>query len=66
MPCSRTPPSSFASGLPLPLIQFIGNVVGALAVQIVCNKKSVERHELLQFISVILRQQAAQSPGACA
>jgi len=49
----------FAQGLPLELILFIGNVVGALAVQIVCNKKSVERHELLQFISVILQQQDA-------
>lgn len=55
----------FAKGLPLPLIQFIGNVVGALAVQIVCNKKSVEKHELLQFISVILQQQETQQRAVC-
>ncbi|PKN06776.1 MAG: hypothetical protein CVU73_15405 [Deltaproteobacteria bacterium HGW-Deltaproteobacteria-8] len=53
----------FAQGLPLELLQFIGNVVGALAVQIVCNKKSVEKHELLQFIAVILQQDvSARSP----
>jgi len=52
----------FARGLPLELILFIGNVVGALAVQIVCNKKSVEKHELLQFISVILQQQHMHPP----
>ncbi|SNS18602.1 ADP-heptose synthase, bifunctional sugar kinase/adenylyltransferase [Humidesulfovibrio mexicanus] len=54
----------FACGLPLELIQFIGNVVGALAVQIVCNKKSVEKHELLQFISVILQRKDPTPSGA--
>lgn len=52
----------FTTGLPLELTQFIGNVVGALAVQIVCNKKSVEKHELLQFISVILKQDNPPRP----
>lgn len=42
-------------GLPLDLISFIGNAVGALAVQIVCNKKPVEKDELLEFIGGILR-----------
>jgi len=40
----------FAKGMPLDLVSFIGNAVGALAVRIVCNKKSVEKHDLLQFI----------------
>jgi bifunctional ADP-heptose synthase (sugar kinase/adenylyltransferase) len=45
----------FAKGMPLDLVSFIGNAVGALAVQIVCNKKSVEKHELLEFIHTILK-----------
>lgn len=44
----------FALGLPLELISFIGNTVGALAVQIVCNKKPVEKQELLEFIRALL------------
>ncbi|MBI3793711.1 MAG: hypothetical protein HY280_03155 [Nitrospinae bacterium] len=44
-----------ASGLPMELVSFIGNVVGALAVQIVGNKKSVEKHELLEFIHTIMK-----------
>jgi rfaE bifunctional protein kinase chain/domain/rfaE bifunctional protein nucleotidyltransferase chain/domain len=45
----------FAVGLPLDLVSFIGNAVGALAVQIVGNKKSVEKHELLEFIHNLLK-----------
>ena len=45
----------FAQGMPLELVSFIGNAVGALAVQIVCNKKSIEKHELLEFIDTILK-----------
>jgi len=45
----------FAQGMPLDLISFIGNATGALAVQIVGNKKPVERHELLEFIHTILK-----------
>jgi bifunctional ADP-heptose synthase (sugar kinase/adenylyltransferase) len=45
----------FAQGMPLDLVSFIGNAVGALAVQIVCNKKSVEKYELLEFIHTLLR-----------
>ena len=48
----------FAKKLPLDLTAFIGNAVGAIAVQVVCNKKSVEKHELLQFIHTILNQRA--------
>ncbi len=44
----------FAQGMPLDMVSFIGNAVGALAVQIVGNKKSVERHELLAFVYNIL------------
>lgn len=45
----------FAHGMPLDLVSFVGNAVGALAVQIVGNKKAVEKHELLEFIHGILR-----------
>lgn len=45
----------FAQGLPLDMVSFIGNAVGALAVQIVGNKKSVEKYELLEFIDAILK-----------
>lgn len=44
----------FAQGMPLDLVSFVGNAVGALAVQIVGNKKPVEKHELLEFIHAIL------------
>jgi rfaE bifunctional protein kinase chain/domain len=42
-------------GMPLDMISFIGNAVGALAVQIVGNKKSVEKYELFEFINTILK-----------
>jgi rfaE bifunctional protein kinase chain/domain len=45
----------FAVGMPLDLVSFIGNAVGALAVQIVGNKKSVEKYEALEFIHNLLR-----------
>jgi len=45
----------FALGMPLDLVSFIGNAVGALAVQIVGNKKPVEKFELLEFIHAILK-----------
>ncbi len=45
----------FASGLPLDLVSFIGNIVGALAVQIVGNKRSIEKYEVLEFIHTILK-----------
>jgi bifunctional ADP-heptose synthase (sugar kinase/adenylyltransferase) len=45
----------FARGMPLDLVSFIGNAVGALAVQIVGNKKPVEKFELLEFIYAILK-----------
>ena len=45
----------FARGLPLDLVSFIGNAVGALAVQITGNKSSVEKHALLEFIHTVLK-----------
>lgn len=45
----------FAHGMPVDLVSFIGNAVGALAVQIVGNKKSVEKYELFAFIDAILK-----------
>jgi len=41
--------------MPLDMVSFIGNAVGALAVQIQGNKRSVEKHELLEFIHTILK-----------
>ncbi len=45
----------FALGLPLNVVSFIGNAAGALAVQIVGNKKAVEKYELLEFIHALLK-----------
>lgn len=51
----------FAQEMPLDLISFIGNAVGALAVQVVCNKRSVEKHELLEFIHTLLNHKEVGS-----
>jgi len=45
----------FAVGMSLDLVSFIGNVVGTLAVQIVGNKKPVEKYEVLEFVHNLLR-----------
>jgi sugar/nucleoside kinase (ribokinase family) len=45
----------FVRGAPLEMVTFIGNAVGALAVQIVGNKKPVEKFELLEFINALLK-----------
>ena len=45
----------FAQKLPLDMVSFIGNAVGALAVQIIGNKKPVEKYELLEFIRTVLK-----------
>ena len=45
----------FAAGMPMDLVSFIGNGVGALAVQIEGNKKSVEKHELLELTHTLLK-----------
>lgn len=44
-----------AQNFPLELVSFIGNAAGALAVQITCNKKPVEKYELLEFIHALLK-----------
>ncbi|HDZ20240.1 MAG TPA: hypothetical protein ENH80_13520 [Phycisphaerae bacterium] len=44
----------FAAAMPLDLISFIGNVVGALAVRIVGNRRPVEKHEVLEFVHNLL------------
>jgi len=45
----------FALGMPMDLFSFIGNAAGALAVQIVGNKKPVEKSEVLEFMRIILK-----------
>ena len=40
--------------MPLDLITFIGNAVGAIAVQIVCNRESVEPKKLFEFTCTLL------------
>ena len=45
----------FAAWMPMELFSFMGNAAGALAVQIVGNKKPVEKYELLEFIHTILK-----------
>lgn len=44
-----------AQGMPVDLVSFIGNAVGAIAVQIVGNKKPVEKFEVLEFIHTLLQ-----------
>lgn len=46
----------FGIGMPLDLVSFIGNIVGTLAVQIVGNKKPVEKYEVLEFAHNLLRR----------
>lgn len=45
-----------ARKVPLDVITFLGNAVGAIAVQIVGNKRSVNKLELLEFVEVLLSQ----------
>ena len=45
----------FSIGMPLDLMSFIGNAVGALAVQVTCTKRPVEKYELLEFINTLLK-----------
>lgn len=44
-----------AAGLPMELVGFIGNAVGALAVTIVCNRSPIEPAHLFKFISSLLK-----------
>ena len=45
----------FCENMPMDLVSFIGNAAGAIDVQIVGNKKTVEKGELLEFIQTILK-----------
>ena len=45
----------FAAGLPQEVVSFIGNAVGSLAVQIVCNREPVKSVELLKFLTRLLK-----------
>jgi rfaE bifunctional protein kinase chain/domain/rfaE bifunctional protein nucleotidyltransferase chain/domain len=45
----------FATGLPQDLVSFIGNAVGSLAVQIVCNREPVGLANLIKFITRLLK-----------
>jgi len=45
----------FAGGMPADLVSFIGNTVGSLAVQIVCNREPVEYVDLVKFITRLLK-----------
>jgi len=44
-----------AVGVPQDLVVFIGNAVGALAVQIICNRDPVDPVELKKFITTLLK-----------
>ena len=45
----------FAARIPQDLISFIGNAVGSLAVQIVCNREPVNYVDLVKFITRLLK-----------
>ncbi|MDP3789602.1 MAG: PfkB family carbohydrate kinase [Candidatus Omnitrophota bacterium] len=45
----------FAVGLPQDLTSFIGNAVGSIAVQIVCNREPVRYVDLVKFITRLLK-----------
>ncbi len=45
----------FAQGMPQDLVSFIGNAVGSLAVQIVCNREPVNSVDLIKFITRLLK-----------
>lgn len=53
----------FALGAPLELIVFVGNAVGAIAVQIMGNKRPVEKFELLEFLHTLIHCRAKSSCG---
>jgi len=45
----------FAAGMPQELVSFVGNAVGSLAVQIVCNREPVNSVDLIKFITRLLK-----------
>jgi len=44
-----------AAGFPAQLVGLIGNAVGALAVQVVCNRDSIEPVSLFKFLTTLLK-----------
>ena len=44
-----------ATGVPMPVVGFVGNAAGAMKVGIVGNRSSVEKVPLLKFISTLLK-----------
>jgi rfaE bifunctional protein nucleotidyltransferase chain/domain len=44
-----------AAGFPAQLVGLIGNAVGALAVQVVCNRDSIEPVPLFKFLTTLLK-----------
>lgn len=44
-----------AVGCPSDLTSFIGNAVGALAVQIICNREAVNQVDLLKFVNRLMK-----------
>jgi len=45
----------FAAGIPQDMVSFVGNAVGSIAVQIVCNRKPVEYVDLIKFMTRLLK-----------
>ncbi|MCK4948384.1 MAG: adenylyltransferase/cytidyltransferase family protein [Candidatus Aureabacteria bacterium] len=45
----------FSAGLPQDLVSFVGNAVGSLAVQIVCNREPVKFVDLIKYITRLLK-----------
>lgn len=45
----------FVRGLPQDLVSFVGNAVGSLAVQIICNREPVRLPDLIKFITRLLK-----------
>ncbi|MBN1870822.1 MAG: adenylyltransferase/cytidyltransferase family protein [Candidatus Omnitrophica bacterium] len=45
----------FASGMPQDMVSFVGNAVGSLAVQIVCNREPVNLVDLTKFMTRLLK-----------
>ena len=50
-----------AKDFPMDLVGFVGNAVGALKVQIVCNRSSVEPQDLFRFIEELLKEYVSPS-----
>ena len=45
----------FAGGMPQDMVSFVGNAVGSLAVQIICNRDPVKLVDLSKFITRLLK-----------